>query len=466
MSKPPSLSNLPIALSSFVGRGRELDEVKRMLLATRLLTLTGPGGCGKTRLALQATAEWRLESGDGVWWAELAALTAAELVPQTVVRALGLPQEGTGDPLDLLIQALSAQQVLLILDNCEHLIDACATLSASLLQQCPHLRILATSREARLIAGETVWAVPPLSLVAPEQPTPNHEHEPAARPIQSEAARLFIERASAATPGFSSNTQNARLINEICRRLDGMPLAIELAAARTRALTVEKIAAWLVQPVDQIITPRLGAGDLGGRPWAQLLTTQNRTTPRRHQSLQAALDWSYLLLTAEERAVLQNLAVFAGGCTSEAASAVCVDERVASAALLDLRTRLIDKSLVTMQEQAGVARYRLLETVRQYAYDKLLETAHAAAVRQRHLLYFVALAEQAQGQFTGAAQLSAFQQMEQELDNLRVALAQSVASTSEDAAQSACGLRLASALEIFWCSRGSPVEGAEWITSC
>lgn len=449
MSKPPSLSNLPAALSSFVGRERECDEVKRLLLATRLLTLTGPGGCGKSRLALQAAVEWRSESGAGVWWVALDALTAAELVPQTVVRALGLPQEGTGDPLDLLLQSLRAQHLLLILDNCEHLIDACAALAATLLQHCPHLRLLTTSREALLITGETVWAVPPLSLQAAATPSASAPGKD--RLLHSEAERLFIERARAVTPGFAANAQNTMLIHTICRQLDGMPLAIELAAARTRALSVEQIAMWLSQPLERSATLR------------QLLAGQNRTAPRRHQSLQAALDWSDRLLTAEERLVWQKLAVFAGGCTLAAAEAVCAEESVGPGGLLEILTRLIDKSLLTMQEQGGVARYRMAETIRQYAYDKLVETGQVDGAHRRHLHYFLALVEQAQRHFTSATQRTGFQQVEQEVDNLRVALERIVAGQAADADQSASGLRLCSALEIFWGSRGSTMEGVEWL---
>lgn len=443
-------NNLPLALSSFIGRGRELVEVKRLLSTTRLLTLTGPGGCGKTRLALQAAAEAEEQFVNGIWLAEFAVLMAPELAPQTVIRALGMSQEGTTYPLELLAQFLAERSLLLIFDNCEHLIEAVAQLAAILLQQCPNIQILATSREALLVTGETVWHVPSLSLPPSASDVRRTDLDAVSVLMQSEAARLFVERA-AATSDFMPTEQNAHAVAEICHRLDGMPLAIELAAARTSVLTAEQIAGWLNHPQAHPQTHR------------QLLTTRNRSGPRRHQSLQDALDWSYTLLTAAERAVLQNLAVFANGCTLEAAEAVCLAESVAPATLLDILTRLIDKSLVNMHEQAGAARYSLLETIRQYAYDKLVETGHMTVVSQRHHAYFLTLAEQAQAHFIGPAQLIWFQWIEHELDNMRVALERIVASSGKEELQGMVGLRLCTALEIFWGSRGSPAEGVEWL---
>ena len=443
-------NNLPIALSSFIGRGRELVEVKRLLMTTRLLTLTGPGGCGKTRLALQAAAEAEAQFADGVWLAEFAALTAPELAPQTVIRALRVSQEGRTNPLELLTQFLAERSLLLIFDNCEHLVEAVAHLAITLLQLCPNIQILATSRESFLVAGETVWHVPSLSLPTATDDEHSAELDAVSVLMQSEAARLFIERAAAASD-FVPTDQNAHAVAELCHRLDGMPLAIELAAARTSVLTVEQIAGWLSHPQGHPQTHR------------QLLATRNRSGPRRHQSLQAALDWSYTLLTAAERTVLQSLAVFANGCTLEAAEAVCPAESVAPATLLDILTRLIDKSLVNMHEQDEAARYSLLETIRQYAYDKLVETGQVALACQRHQFYFLTLAEQAQAHLIGPAQLTWFQWIEHELDNMRVALERIVGGSEKEESQVIVGLRLCTALEIFWGLRGSPAEGVEWL---
>jgi predicted ATPase/DNA-binding NarL/FixJ family response regulator len=443
-------NNLPLALSSFIGRGRELVEVKRLLMATRLLTLTGPGGCGKTRLALQVAAEVKAQFADGVWLAEFAALMAPELVPQTVIRALGVSPEGTTNPVGFLTEFLAERSMLLIFDNGEHLVDAVAQLAITLLQLCPNIRILTTSREALLVTGETVWHVPPLSLPPAAPHGQVTELDAVSVLMQSEAARLFIERA-ATVSDFVPTEQNAHAVADLCHRLDGMPLAIELAAARTRVLTVEQIAGWLNHPQEHPQTHR------------HLLTVRNRSGPRRHQSLQAALDWSYTLLTAVERTVLQNLAVFANGCTLEAAEAVCPTESIAPTNLLDILTRLIDKSLVNMHEQDEAARYSLLETIRQYAYDKLLETGQVALVCQRHHVYFLALAEQAQAHFIGPAQFNWFQCIEHDLDNMRVALERLVVNSDKEESQVLFGLRLCTALEIFWGSRGSPAEGVEWL---
>jgi predicted ATPase len=301
--EPHRRNNLPIQATSFVGRARELAEVKDQLTRTRLLTLTGPGGCGKTRLAFQVAGDVLDAYPDGVWLVELAPLSDPTLVPQTVVAVLGL-QDNSGLPaVAALTVFLKQRRLLLLLDNCEHLIDACASLASALIQSCPHLRILATSRELLGVPGESPWRVPSLAVPDPQviRTSPTNA---VALVGQSEAARLFLERAQVVAPRFQITEQNAIAVAQICQRLDGIPLAIELAAARVAVLTVEQIVARLDQRF-------------------RLLTGGSRTASRRQQTLQATIDWSYEPLSEKERLVLQRLAVFAGGCNLEAAEAVC-----------------------------------------------------------------------------------------------------------------------------------------------
>jgi predicted ATPase/class 3 adenylate cyclase len=400
-------NNLPLQLTSFVGRERELAAVADLLARHRLVTLTGPGGSGKTRLALHVAADLLPGYPDGVWLAELAPLVAAEQVPQAVAQAVGVREE-PGRPLPAtLAEALRPKRLLLVLDNCEHLLDPCARLADALLRTCPHLTILATSREALGIAGETAWRVP--SLVLPDAAHP----PPVTALTQYEAVRLFVDRAVAAQPAFRVTDANAPAVAQVCARLDGIPLAIELAAARVRVL-----------PVEQLL------GRLEDR--FRLLTGGSRTALERHQTLQAAVDWSHDLLTAPEQALFAQLAVFAGGWTLEAAEAVCVGEGIEAWEVLDLLTRLADKSLAAADEQpGGTARYRLLETLRQYAQQKLAARGGAAAVRRRHAAHYLALAE---GEvrtlgplgsgpgLRGAAKEAWLARLDADHDNLRAAL--------------------------------------------
>nr|BAL59164.1 adenylate/guanylate cyclase [Candidatus Acetothermum autotrophicum] len=427
-------NNLPIQLTSFIGREREMKEVKELLKQTRLLTLTGSGGCGKTRLALQVAADLLEEYPDGVWFVEFTVLTDPALVPSTVAATLGIHEEPGRPALLTLAEALKPRTLLLILDNCEHLVGACAQLAETLLRSCPHLRILATSREALGIAGEVTWRVPSLSL-----PQPHELAQPDSlmNLTKYEAIRLFIERAEAASPEFKVTPHSIKDIVQICQRLDGIPLAIELAAARVKALSVEQIAARLDDRF-------------------RLLTGGSRTALPRQQTLRAMMDWSYELLNERERTLFRRLSAFAGGFTLEAAEAVCADEQIPSYEIIDLLTNLVSKSLVVFEEHDEEARYRLLETVRQYARDKLLETGEAARVRDRHRDWFLAFAERAESALQGPDQALWLKRLETEHDNLRAALEWSSADPET-------GLRLASALWLFWYLRGYVSEGREWL---
>jgi predicted ATPase len=430
--------NLPLQLTSFVGRAGPLREVERLLAGGRLLTLTGAGGVGKTRLALQAAADASGAYPDGVWLAALAALADAALVPETVAAAVGVREEPGRPLLGSLTDALRPKRLLLVLDNCEHLLDACAALADALLRACPHLHILATSREALGIAGETVWRVPSLSL--PDAGDPAHPAPPAAL-TQSEAVRLFLDRAVGVQPAFRVTTQNAPAVAQICARLDGIPLAIELAPARVRVLPPAQLLARLEDRF-------------------RLLTSGSRTAPERHQTLRAAVDWSYGLLSEAERRLFARLSVFAGGWSLEAAEAVCAEDPLAPDAVLDVLTRLVDKSLVVVDAQPdGTARYRLLETLRLYAGEKLLTAAGATAVRTRHRDYFLAWAERAGPGLHGRDHRAWLGRFDAEQDNLRAALAWS----HDDPGGAEAGLRLGAAVEPYWMSRGLVTEGRRWV---
>jgi non-specific serine/threonine protein kinase len=431
------LDNLPTPLSLFIGREREIAEVKQRLSSHRLVTLTGPGGCGKTRLALRVAGEVLSEFEDGVWLTEFAPLANVTLVPQTVASQVGVREQSGRALLDTLAEHLRPRLSLLVLDNCEHLVAACAQLAEALLRQCPGLRILATSREPLGVSGEAVWIVPPLSL-----PDPQPWHDPVSGQVAllvyegSEAVQLFVARASAVSPDFSLSAANGAWVAEICRRLDGMPLAIELAAARVRALSVQQIA--------ERLDDRF-----------HLLIAGGRTAPPRHQTLEATLDWSYTLLSETERKVLQRLSVFAGGWTLEAAEAVCASGEVEASEVLEALSHLVDKSLVVVDKPEGEARYRLLETIRQYIRQKIVDAGDGDAARDRHLNYFVHWTEKAPPHLTGAEELTWLNRFEVEHDNLRAALEWSLAAADRAEA----GLRLAGACGRFWRLHGYFSEG-------
>lgn len=364
-------NNLPDQLTSFVGRDGELREIAHAIEETRLLTLTGAGGAGKTRLALQSVADALERFGDGAWWVELAALTDPELVGEELVAAIGIRPLPGMSAIEASCAHLAERQALVVLDNCEHLLSACAEAAERLLRGCPRLSVLATSRTPLGVAGETEWRVPSLSLPSPE---------PAREPIealgQSDAVRLFIERARKARPNFAVNNENAAGVAEICYALDGLPLAIELAAARVRMLSVEQIAA--------------GLGDR-----FHLLTRGARTALPRHQTLRACVDWSHELLSDRERILLRRLAVFAGGFTLDVVEDVCQGDGLERVAILDLLSSLVDRSLVVAEERGPAVRYRLLETIRQYASERLLEAGEQEVLRDRHGDAYLALVEEA-----------------------------------------------------------------------
>ena len=428
--------NLPLQLTSFVGREQELDEVKRLLADTRLLTLTGTGGAGKTRLALQVAADLLDECPNGVWLVELATLSDPSPVAQAVLSALGLREEPQRAPIDTLVDSLRPKRLLLILDNCEHLVGACAELAERLLRGGPGVRVLATSREVLRAAGEVVWRVPSLSVPPrdAERPTPVEQV------TQYEAVRLFIERAVAVDPGFRVTDANAPAVAETCWRLDGIPLAIELAAARLGAMSVAEIRARL--------SDRFA-----------LLTTGLRTVLPRQQTLRAAIDWSYELLSDPERVLLRRLSVFAGGWAIEAAERVATDPGLAQPLVLDLLTGLADKSLVVVEQQERGVRYRLLETIREYGRDQLARAGEEPAVCGRHRSYFLGLAEQGAEVLRGPNQSVWLERLEVEHDNLRAALA----SCRGEAGQAETAVRLCAALWGFWYMHGHVTEGRAWL---
>jgi non-specific serine/threonine protein kinase len=418
-----------------VGRRREIAEVKSLLAAHRLVTLTGTGGCGKTRLALRVAADIIEEYHDGAWLVDLAPLREPALVLDAVASTLGV-LGAPGVPLiDAVTGYVQQRSLLLLLDNCEHLADECAKLVERLLRASPSLRILATSQHALDVPGEVLWRVPPLSV----PPSPGSSPQSPAALMQYDAIRLFVERTSAVRHSFELLPSNARAVMRVCRRLDGLPLGIELAAASMKVLTVEQIAARLDDRF-------------------RLLTGGARTSVPRHQTLKAAMDWSYSLLAEGERAVLRRLSVCAGGCALDMAEAICAGGIVAVVDVLALLTELVDKSLVIVEAQEEEARYRLLETVRQYAWERLLEAGDAADTCNRHRDWCLKLADQAEPKLRGPEQAAWMERLEAEHDNLRAALTWAFQNEAVEA-----GLRLAGALYWFWYIRGHASEGRAWL---
>ncbi|MEP7083486.1 MAG: tetratricopeptide repeat protein, partial [Betaproteobacteria bacterium] len=416
-------NNLPQQLTSFIGRGRELAEVTNLLGTARLVTLLGAGGVGKTRLALKVAAELLDDFSDGVWFVELAPLTDPQLVPQAVASAVGVTEE-VGRPLaEALAKFVADRHLLLVIDNCEHVVQACAELTARLLQSGSMLRILASSREPFRTAAESTYPVPALAV-----PDPTEKIALDAM-TRYESVELFVDRAVAQLPAFRLSEGNARAVIEICRHLDGIPLAIELAAARVRALSVDNIAARLNDRF-------------------RLLTSGNRTALPRQQTLRALIDWSHDLLSAMECVVFRRLAVFAGGWTLEAAEAIAYSDGIERSDVLDPLTQLVEKSLVVADVDTG--RYRLLETVRDYARGRLADAGEAAATEDRHLTFYLALAERARSEFFGAQQVSWLARLDDERENLLAAHACCV----RDQTRGHAGLQLVTAMKQYLHRRG------------
>jgi len=399
-----------------------------------LLTMTGTGGCGKTRLALEVAATLREQFADGVWYVELAGIGEPALVPIAVATALGMREAPGRSAIETLRQSLRDRALLLVLDNCEHLVDACARLVDDLLSGCPGLRVLATSREPLRTSGELVWRVP--GLAAPNLDSPPTD---SVGLVRFAAARLFTERARAARTDFTIGPRNARAVGNICGRLGGLPLALELAAARVRVLSAEEIATKLDDSF-------------------RLLTDGSRTAPARQRTLRAALDWSYDLLSVEERALFRRLAVFARGFDLASAEVVGADGTTLRTDVLDQLTRLVDKSLVQGDQADGPSRYRLLEPVRHYARERLNDSGEAPATAARHAAHFLALAEDAEPKLMGADRFRWVARLETEHQNLRSAL-----SWLLSAGEAEAGVRLATALVPFWSNRGHLSEGRGWL---
>ena len=417
-SKGADTHSLPVQLTSFIGRVAQMTEIRKLLTDNRLVTLTGAGGAGKTRLAIQIAAGIAAEFRDGVSYVDLAPITHAVVVPVAVARALGLPDQPGRSTNETLVRFVGDRQMLMVLDNCEHLLDAIASLAAELLAACPGLQLLATSREPASVPGEVTFLVPSLSLA-------------------DEALELFADRARRVRPDFTVTEDNAATVTEICRRLDGMPLAIELAAARVRALSLDEIV-----------------GSLHNR--FRLLTGGARTAVRRQQTLRASVDWSHALLTEPERILFRRLAVFLGGFDLDAAQAVAGDAEVERYQILDQLALLVDKSLVVAENTSGRTRYRFLETVRQYAQEKLGESGEAEAVRSRHRDHYtstVALLDApARSDYHRRVE-----QADEEMDNLRSAFGWSI-----EAGDIGRALELACSLQLLWLSRGRIQEGLAW----
>ena len=429
-------NNLPAQVTSFVGRTREMADVKRLLGNTRLLTLTGAGGTGKTRLSLQVAAEVLERFSHGVWLVELATASDPTIVPEAIASVLDVRIERDRAPLDTLIDAVEARNLLIVLDNCEHLIQACAQTASALLRRCPEIRILASSREALNIDGEVILPVPPLITAEFGRVGNDLQLDQLA---ELEAVQLFVERAGAVKPGFSLTEENAKLLAEICWRLDGIPLAIELAAARVKVLSLEQI---LTRLDDRF----------------RLLSGGSRTALPRQQTLGALIDWSYDLLSEPERMLLRRLTVFVAGRTLEMAEEVCAGDGLEKAEVFDFLSALVEKSLLMVETGAdGESRYTMLESVWDYGDTKLEQSGETARYRRRHLDYFVRFAEAAEPHLFGPEQKTWLERLHVEHYNLNFALRTALGNPDT----TADGLRLAGAVGRYWEVRSYLTEGFE-----
>jgi predicted ATPase/DNA-binding CsgD family transcriptional regulator len=429
--------SLPVPVSRIVGREQELGALRELIdrPEVRLLTLTGPAGVGKTRLAIELATGLYGAFPDGVALVELASLSEPSLVAQAVASAVGVREQPSVPLLATLSEALQTHQVLLVLDSCEHLVGPCAELAERLLRACVHLRILATSLEPLRIAGESTWAVPALSAPAPAR------HTSAEELAGYDSVRLFVERASAVRPGFTVTEATAPIIAQLCWQLDGLPLALELAAAWVQTLTPEQIASRLEDRF-------------------RLLTGGSRTATPRHQTLRGAIEWSYSLLNLDEQTFFDRLSVCAGGCRLEAVEAVCAGNGLGEEDALPLLGRLVGNSLVVAEERHGERRYRLLETLRLYGRERLVTSGEAEAASRRHAEHFLALAEVAEPALWGPDAVAWLDRLEVEHDNLRAALRWATGRGEVEIA-----LRLGAALSRFWQVHAHLSEGLKWLES-
>ncbi len=448
-SSRATIGNLPADLTSFVGRRQELGEVRRLLAESRLVTLTGGGGTGKTRLSLRVGADLQRTFADGVWFVDLTELHDSGLAardPQDpdalaflVAAGLGLRERGGGSPLGMLVERLAGRQMLLILDNCEHLITASASLADTLLRGCPRLRVLATSREPLATTGETLFEVPPLPVLDPSR------RPSLAELRRCEAVALFLARAEAVVPGFELGEDNHLAVAELCHRLDGLPLAIELAAARVRVLAPQQI-------LDRL-TGRFA-----------LLSRGSRIAPQRQQTLRACVDWSYDLCTKPERMLWARLSVFVGGFELDAVEGVCAGEDLPHVDVLDLAAGLVDKSILVRDDigggRSGTARYRILETIRDYGQERLLEAGEDAVLRRRHLDWYERLAVRARAEEVNDQHGYWLARLVREQPNLRAAVEFCLTGTGETEA----ALRIAVSLpRYYWSSHGVFGESRHWL---
>jgi predicted ATPase/DNA-binding CsgD family transcriptional regulator len=428
------VGNLPVDVTSFVGRRRELAEVRGLLSVSRLVTLTGMGGVGKTRLAMRAAAEMHRAFTDGVWLVELAGLQDAGLVGETVAVALGFQDHSVGLSVGTLSDLLAKRRLLLVLDNCEHLLDGCAVLADTLLRACPGLRILATSRRPLGIAGEHSVAVPPLSVPGQDRP---YSSEGLA---QYEAVTLFVERGAAVHAGFAIDASNEMAVAAICQRLDGIPLALELAAGRLRALSADQLLARL--------DDRYG-----------LLTGGSRAALPRQQTLRALIDWSFGLCAMAEQLLWARLSVFTGGFDLDAAEAVCSGGEIPASEVLDLLAGLVEKSVVVAEDNGRRVRYQLSETLREYGRERLAEAGETQEMRHRHRDWCKGLVVRAEAGWFGPDQVDLFVRLGLEHVNIRSALSFCLTESGESEA----GLAIASALRFYWHTSGRLNEGRHWL---
>jgi len=424
--------NLPIQLTTFVGRGQELVEVQRLLATNRLVTLTAVGGAGKTRLALEVAARVQNSYPDGTWFVDLTPVKDGHLISRALGLAIGVHERPRQAMAETLVQHLSGRHLLLVIDNCEHVIEDCAGLVANIHRSCPGITMLATSREPLRVSGETVLRVPLLSI--PDAAASIDLQELSG----CEAVALFLDRALLAAPNFEMSIDNAPAVAELCRRLDGIPLAIELAAARAGLMSPDQML--------ERLHNRFG-----------LLTAGSRNSPTRHRTLQSALDWSHDLLSDKERTLFRRLSVFGGGFSLEAIEAVCSGDDLESGAITGLLGSLVDKSLVIASgEVSAPIRFRMLETVQQYGHERLADSNELEPLRRRHCEFFVALAEEAVPNLMGREQKAWHQRLAQDVGNLRSALEWS------DPHEPEANLRLSTALTDFWHIHGLVQEGDDW----